>query len=322
MSGPGSALDALAITGLVRRDAPLGPFTTYKFGGPARWLAEVGSVSALVAVLEARRADGAVPLLVLGRGSNVVIADAGFDGLVVRLAGEFLGVSLDGPTITAGGAVALPRLARFAVEHERGGLEWCVGIPGSVGGAVVMNAGGHGSDTAGWLVDAAVMDADAAEPAVLTTADLDLGYRHSSLSGRHIVLSARFRTIGQPSSEGERLLRGITRWRREHQPGGTLNAGSVFKNPSGDAAGRIIDALGLKGHAVGGAAVSHRHANFFEAGPGATAQDVFDLVKSVHDIVAQATGVDLVPEIRFAGSFREAPGTPVPAQAPTEGRRR
>ncbi|HEX9645083.1 MAG TPA: UDP-N-acetylmuramate dehydrogenase [Acidimicrobiia bacterium] len=322
MSGPGPALDALATAGRLRRDAPLGPLTTYKFGGPARWLAEVGGVAELVEVLEARRADAAVPLLVLGRGSNVVIADAGFDGLVVRLAGEFLGVSLEGPTITAGGAVALPRLARFAVEHGRGGLEWCVGIPGSVGGAVVMNAGGHGSNTAEWLVDAAVLDADAAESAVLTAAGLDLGYRHSSLEGRHIVLSARFRTIGQPSSVGERLLREITRWRREHQPGGTLNAGSVFKNPSGDAAGRIIDALGLKGHAVGGAAVSHRHANFFEAGPGATAQDVHDLVASVHDIVAKATGIDLVPEIRFAGSFREAPGEPMPAPAPIEGRGR
>ncbi len=298
-------LDRLVAGGLITTQADLAGLTTYKFGGPARWFAEVGSVAELTTVVAAWREDGCPPAFVLGRGSNLVVSDAGFDGLVVRLAGAFAHVDIgSGGMVTAGAAVPLPRLARTTVKAGRGGLEWFVGIPGSVGGAVCMNAGGHGSDTREWILDAEVMSWSTGRVATWTHDDLDLSYRHSAVSSDDVVLSARFRTVARPAAEGERILRDITQWRRIHQPGGTYNAGSVFKNPAGDAAGRIIDSLGLKGLTIGGASVSERHANFFEASETASAQDVYDLVVTIQRRVREETGVELVPEVRFAGPFQ------------------
>jgi UDP-N-acetylmuramate dehydrogenase len=290
--------------GIVQTDVDLGPLTTYRFGGSARFYAEVPDVTLLRRLVEAWHSADDMPLLILGRGSNVVVSDSGFPGLVVRLGGSFLAIDVapDG-TVAAGGAASLPRLARETVKRDRGGLEWCVGIPGSVGGAVRMNAGGHGSDTAAWLLDAEILDSRTLVVERRPTSDLDLSYRHSSLVDSDIVIGARYRTVAQPREQGERVLREITKWRREHQPGGTHNAGSVFKNPPGDSAGRIIDSVGLKGFRVGGAAVSTRHANFFVADETATAQDVFDLVGKVREIVAEATSMTLEAEIRFVGSF-------------------
>lgn len=293
----------------IQRDVDLAPLTTYKLGGPAAWFADVDSESTLLEVLEA--AEGR-KLLVLGRGSNLVISDRGFAGLVVRLVGEFLTVRVvrggmgDETSVHAGGGMPLPRLARFAAGEDRGGLEFFVGIPGSVGGAVRMNAGGHGSDTATWLLEAAVLDGGTGARTLRTAADLDLSYRHSNLGDDDLVLGARFSTVERPRAEGEQILREVTKWRREHQPGGTLNAGSVFKNPPDDSAGRIIDALGLKGYRRGGVAVSDLHANFFVSDRDATSQDVWDLVWSVRRQVGEETGVWLTPELRFVGEFERS----------------
>ncbi len=290
--------------GVLQRDVSIAPLTTYRFGGNAMFYAEVADLTTLHRVLTARRSAGTMPFLALGRGSNLVVSDSGFPGLVVRLGGGFREIELDAAgEVTAGSAASLPRLARETVKADRGGLEWCVGIPGSVGGAVRMNAGGHGGDTDAWLREAEVLNAATLEQRTLSNVALELSYRHSVLTDEDIVLRARYRTIARPREEGGRLLRDITRWRREHQPGGTLNAGSVFKNPPGDAAGRLIDSLGLKGLRVGGAAVSARHANFFEADGNATAQDVYDLVWTVRHWVRDATGIALDPEIRFVGDF-------------------
>lgn len=307
-----TTLNELAGSGVVSQSEPLAPYMTYRFGGSARWFAEVADAATLQTVLAARLASGSPELLILGRGSNLLIADAGVDGLVIRLAGTFAEIEIDDDgVIAAGGAVPLPRLARAAAKAGRGGLEWFVGIPGSVGGAVRMNAGGHGSDTSEWIIDATVVDASTATPRVVPAADLGLSYRHSALGPDDIVVGARFRSVAVDTMVGEQRIREITQWRREHQPGGTLNAGSVFKNPPGDSAGRIIDALGLKGLRIGGAVVSHRHANFFEAREGASAQDVYDLVWTVQRRVMEATGVQLVPEIRFAGTFRRTVDAPL-----------
>lgn len=292
----------LASEGLIEADRPLGALTTYKFGGPAAWYGEPVNEIELAGIVHACR-DAGLPFFVLGRGSNVVVADSGFAGVVVRLAGEFNEMSFLEGHVIAGGAVSLPRLARAGAAAGRGGLEFYVGIPGSVGGAVMMNAGGHGSDTAEWLVEATVLDSVTGAQTREGPISLELGYRHSRLRPTDIVLGARFRTVPRDRSEGERLMREITAWRKEHQPGGTLNAGSVFKNPAGDAAGRLIDACGLKGFTVGGVSVSERHANFFVASEQATAQDVFDLVSAVRRLVAERTGVELQPEIRFLGDF-------------------
>ena len=291
-------LQDLAARGIVSKDHSLAGMTTYKFGGIADWYAEVETFDDLAEVT-----GTGVPFVILGRGSNTVISDRGYRGVVVKLAGEFSEITFDGDAVVAGGAVALPRLARACAGEGRGGLEWYVGIPGSVGGAVVMNAGGHGSDTAEWLIHAKVLDASTGKITDETPADLDLDYRHSRLRANHIVLSARFRTVPRPRDESEALMRQITAWRKEHQPGGTFNAGSVFKNPPGDAAGRVIDASGLKGFRVGGVSVSERHANFFVADTAACAQDVFDLVGAVQRAVSERTGIVLEPEIRFVGDF-------------------
>jgi UDP-N-acetylmuramate dehydrogenase len=299
-----SSLDTLP--DLISVDQPLEALTTYKLGGPARWYAEPGDIDELSAVLTVWRTTE-VPLVVLGRGSNVLVADAGFDGLVIRPIGRFaeIVVATSG-TVTAGCAAPLPRLARAAVKEGRAGLEFFVGIPGSVGGAVRMNAGCHGSETKEWLVAARVIDVGTGELTERDPAGLDLSYRHSNLRDAEIVVAAHFRTVPGSAAAGERLMREIGRWRKEHQPGGTLNAGSVFKNPPGDSAGRIIDEAGLKGFAIGGAVISTRHANFIEAGPGASAGDVYELIRQTRERVAGACGVTLDPEVRFVGDFEES----------------
>ncbi len=290
--------------GWVRRDVALGPLTTYKVGGAARWFATPGSFDDLDLMTRAL-AERPVPVAVLGRGSNVVVSDAGFDGVVVRLGGEFGAVRIDGDQVVAGGAAPLGMVARTAVSGGRLGLEFFIGIPGSVGGAVRQNAGCHGRETVDVLIDATIWDLVSGRRDVRAPAALGLGYRQSNLADTDVVVGARFATVEGSPEQGEQLMREIIRWRKEHQPGGTLNAGSVFKNPPGDSAGRIIDSLGLKGLRRGRVAVSDRHANFFVAEPGATAAEVWGLVVEVAARVREATGVDLEPELRFLGPFPE-----------------
>lgn len=288
----------------VRRDVALAPMTTYKVGGPAAFFLEAESEEQLATAMVAL--PEGLDLFVLGRGSNVVISDRGFSGLVVRLGAPFSSGDLEADgRVVAGGGMALPKLARYAAKHERAGLEFFVGIPGSVGGAVRMNAGGHGSDTSACLASARIVRRGHDEAVELPTELLDLSYRHSNLGDGDIVVAATFVTHHRPAAEIDAELRVITRWRKEHQPGGTLNAGSVFKNPSGDSAGRVIDALGLRGYRLGPVAVSEMHANFFVADSEATAQDIRNLVVAVRSEVATRGGIELVPEIRFVGDFDE-----------------
>jgi UDP-N-acetylmuramate dehydrogenase len=301
---------ALASVGVaIERDVPLAGLTTYHVGGPVAVLARVGSVDALRA-LAGVVAEQRPPVLAVGRGSNLLVADAGFAGLGVVLEGEFEAVDLDAApgVVRAGGAVPLPVLARRSAAAGLTGLEFYVGIPGSVGGAVRMNAGGHGRETADVLVTAEVVDLTAgAAPEVRPLGALGFGYRRSTLSPTEMVTAASFAVAGATVEECEAAVAEIVRWRREHQPGGS-NAGSVFSNPPGDSAGRMIDAAGLKGLRVGGAAVSAKHANFFQAEAGATADDVHRLVLEVQRRVLDATGVLLVPELRMIGFDAAVPG--------------
>ena len=266
----------------LRSDEPLAPLTTYKRGGAARWFLDLDGPNDLRGWL----IPADLPVLVLGRGSNLVVADEGFPGLVLRLGSGSASIEFDGDDVHAGGAVSLPVLARTVAQADRGGLSWFVGVPGSVGGAVRMNAGCHGSDTAECLVSASIHHLRTGERRDATATDLELSYRHSNLTDDELVLSARFRTRPSTRAEEETEMREITRWRKESQPGGTHNAGSVFKNPEGDAAGRIIDSLGLKGLAVGGASVSEKHANFIVAGAEATSGDIHALMLEVRRRVA------------------------------------
>jgi UDP-N-acetylmuramate dehydrogenase len=305
--------DALAgLPARVERSAPLAAHTTYHLGGPVAVLVRVGNPEALTALA------GVVtrfrpPLLFVGRGSNLLVADEGFAGMGVLLDGDFEAVDLsaDPGVVRAGAAVPLPVLARRAAGAGLTGLEFFVGIPGSVGGAVRMNAGGHGRETVDVIVDAAVFEfggaAGVERGAGLRARgrdDLGLGYRRSVLAPTELVVGATFSVADAPVAECEGRIAEIVRWRREHQPGGA-NAGSVFANPPGDSAGRVIDAAGLKGLRIGGAVVSERHANFFQADDGATADDVHRLVLEVQRRVRDATGVELRPELRMVG-FGEA----------------
>jgi UDP-N-acetylmuramate dehydrogenase len=308
---PTGALDDLIaelasrLPGAVTRDVPLAGLTTYKLGGPVAVLVRVrreADLPGLATVLATRHP----PLLFVGRGSNLLVADAGFPGVAIVPEGELEDLVVGDAGIRAGGAVALPVLARRSAAAGHTGLEFYVGIPGSVGGAVRMNAGGHGRETAEVLATARVSDlAGTGEVAERAPGVLGLGYRRSTLSATEMVVGATFRTARDGAAACEARVAEIVRWRREHQPGGA-NAGSVFANPEGDSAGRLIEAVGLKGLRVGGAVVSAKHANFFQAEPGATADDVRGLVFEVQRRVMEATGVELRPELRMVG-FGERP---------------
>lgn len=285
-------------------DEPLGVRTTYRVGGAAALLLAVGSIDDLRAARDAVVSTG-IDVLVVGKGSNLLIADRGFDGLAVVLGDAFAAIDVDGMVVRAGAAAALPVVARRSVAAGLTGYEWAVGVPGSIGGAVRMNAGGHGADTAASLLGVRVVDLAGGEDGAVPAGRLELGYRTSSVRPTTVVVDA---TIGLREGDlaaGEAQLADIVRWRREHQPGGP-NAGSVFTNPPGDSAGRLVDVAGCKGLRIGSAEVSTKHANFIQADAGGRADDVLVLMEEVRRRVATATGVDLHPETVLVGFPHDA----------------
>jgi UDP-N-acetylmuramate dehydrogenase len=293
--------EAAAILGQrARTNVALAGLTTYRVGGPAALLLEARDHTDLSVAQQAVRASG-IDVLVVGRGSNLLVADTGFDGLVVVLGEGFASIGIDGLRVRAGGAVSLPVLARRSAAAALSGLEWAVGVPGSVGGAVRMNAGGHGSDMSATLRRVQLLDLATAAPArEVAVTELGLGYRRSSVTAHQIVTWADFDLRPGDREAAEAQITEIVRWRRANQPGGA-NAGSVFANPPGDSAGRLIEAAGLKGRRVGSATVSPRHANFFQVDDGGSAADVVTLMSTVAEAVLERFGVQLHPEVRLAG---------------------
>jgi len=293
------------------RSHPLAPLTTYRVGGPAALFVRARTLADLASVAAARRASG-LPVLVVGRGSNLLVADRGFGGIAVSIAelgGDIdLGDGAVGPTGTAvvhaGGGVALPVLARRTAAAGLTGFEWAVGVPGSIGGAVRMNAGGHGSDMAACLVEVDIVDLGGEDPAPTTVEvpSLGLRFRGSDLVDEQVVVGARIGLRAGDREQAEATIAEIVRWRREHQPGGQ-NAGSVFVNPvPGEvSAGSLIDGLGLRGMRIGSAWVSEKHANFVQAADGGSADDVRAVIEAVRTAVADATGFRLRSEVRLAG---------------------
>ena len=288
-----------------RRDVPIGPLTTYRVGGSAALLVDVTTEDDLRAVAAAV-AESEVPVLLIGRGSNLLVADAGFPGLAITLGGVFGQLEVAATQVRAGAAVSLPVLARRTAAAGLTGLEWAVGVPGSVGGAVRMNAGGHGSDVSGTLVHCRMVDLTTGADTEVAKDELALGYQSSAVSSHDIVLQATFALAPGDRAASEAQIADIVRWRRENQPGGS-NAGSVFTNPADDSAGRLVDAAGLKGHRVGSAHVSPKHANFFQADEGGSADDVVALIEEVQRLVEERMGVRLEPELRLIGFARGAP---------------
>jgi len=304
-----TALDVAAriLGARARRDEPLGPLTTYRVGGPAALFVPARALDDLLAVAAARRASG-LPVLVVGRGSNLLVADGGFIGIAVTIA-ELTAVAGelevgDDAVVRAGGGVALPVLARRTAALGLRGFEWAVGVPGSLGGAVRMNAGGHGSDMAACLADVEVLDLGALAPVVerRTVESLNLRFRGSDLTDDEVVVAARLRLVPGERAPAEATINEIVRWRREHQPGGQ-NCGSVFVNPvPGEvSAGSLVDGLALRGFRIGSAWVSEKHANFIQASEGGTAADVRAVIEAVRERVATATGFRLRSEVRLVG---------------------
>ncbi len=289
------------MAGFATGDEPLGSFTTYKVGGPALVFATPSNTAELQVVAEVIQ-DTGLPVLVVGRGSNLLVADAGFAGVAVSLAAIAEWIEFEGSTVAAGAAVALPVLARRCVAAGLVGFEWAVGVPGSLGGAIRMNAGGHGSDIAASLVGAHVLDLHNAVQAWMPAGELDLQFRSSNLRDHQVVLDARLQLTLGDAAAAEASLSEIVRWRREHQPGGQ-NAGSVFVNPiPGELpAAVLIDQLGLRGFRIGGAFVSEKHANFIQASDGATAADVRAVLEHVRAAVRESTGFELRSEVRMIG---------------------
>lgn len=280
-------------------DHPIGPMTTYRAGGRAARFVRPVDRSELEAVA-AGVASAGIPVLVVGRGSNLLVADGGFGGLALQLGQAFEKVRAEGTTVVAGAGVSLPVLARRTVAESLTGFEWAVGVPGSLGGAVRMNAGGHGSDMATTLVSADTVDLATGEGRRRTLADLSLDYRSSSIEQSEVVVEATMALAVGDMASGEERLAEIVRWRRENQPGGQ-NAGSVFTNPVGDSAGRLIDEAGLKGWRFGSASVSERHANFIQVDEGGSADDVVALMDMVARRVIEVHGIRLEPETVIVG---------------------
>jgi UDP-N-acetylmuramate dehydrogenase len=286
------------------RDEPLAPYTTMRVGGPADLFAEVQIRFELRGILRyARHPD--IPLFLIGRGSDLVISDAGLGGLVVLV--RAVGHRMEGQRLVAEAGLPMAKAATVTRQAGLAGLEFGLAIPGTVGGAVWANAGAHGSDTRAILAEALVVTADGGEVA-LGPDELGMGYRETRLKhgapGRpEVVVAATFELQpADPETIAARLDE-IRRWRQAHQPIGQKSAGSVFRNPDGHSAGRIIDELGLKGAQVGGAMVSPKHANFIvNVGP-ATAADVRDLAERIRDTVRRERGIDLRYEVEFIGDW-------------------
>ncbi len=294
----------------VRANVPIANLTTYRVGGNAALqfhvesLADLRHVSMVLTQCE-------IPVTVIGRGSNVLVSDEGFAGLVLTLgdfANEVMMPTEKGEPGTAasvrfGGGVALPVASRQSVVHHLSGFEWAVGVPGSIGGAVRMNAGGHGSDMASNLTSVRLFHLRKGIDCQVSALDLGLRFRGSALTDDHIVLSADLHLAWADSTEeGESRIAEIVRWRRENQPGGQ-NAGSVFVNPDPGkvSAGALIDQLGLRGLRIGSASISEKHANFIQADEGGKAIDVVRLMAEVKARVHEAHGYELRSEIRLLG---------------------
>jgi UDP-N-acetylmuramate dehydrogenase len=286
---------------LVERDVPLGPLTTYRVGGAAALFARPSSFDELQRIAEVTGRTG-LPVIVIGRGSNMLVADGGLAGVAISLSAMAADIEIDDVVVSAGGAVPLPVLARRTVAASLSGFEWAVGVPGTVGGGVRMNAGGHGSDMAAALVDVEIFDLRRVERATVAADRLGLRFRASNLADHQVVLSARVRLMSGSREAGEAELDEVVRWRREHQPGGQ-NAGSVFVNPvPGEVtAGALIDRLGLRGMRIGTAHVSEKHANFIQADEGGLASDVRSVIEAVRSCVAEQTGYVLRSEVRLVG---------------------
>lgn len=286
-----------------RSQVSLADFTTWRVGGPAEWLAEPATIAETISLLQWARGKG-LPCRVIGAGSNLLISDQGLEGLTICLR-KLQGVQLDQQSgmVEALAGEPIPSLARRVAQSGLQGLTWAVGIPGTVGGAAVMNAGAQGGCTADWIDSVRVISLDGGDPFELGRDELDFDYRHSRLQNEPLlVLSARFQLEpGHNPKELRRITSSNLSKRTNTQPYTLPSCGSVFRNPEPLKAGRLIEALGLKGTRIGGAEISTLHANFIVNAGTATASDIADLISLVQHRVQEQHDLKLHPEVKRLG---------------------
>ena len=305
MSVSSRELNALQSSGVLQEQVPLAGYTTWRVGGPAQWLAEPNDPDQIPALLR-WASDAGLPVRVIGAGSNLLIADAGLPGLTLCLR-RLQGSELNAKTgrVRALSGEAIPTLARHAAKQGLQGLEWAVGIPGTVGGAAVMNAGAQGGCIAEHLLSVDVIDLNAEDMAIrrIERDALDYAYRHSALQQQTTLVVAADLQLepGHDPAELQRRTSGNLSHRTSTQPYKQPSCGSVFRNPEPEKAGRLIEGLGLKGRSIGGAQVSEVHANFIVNTGDARADDIRRLIHLVQQEVAAAHGIDLHPEVKRLG---------------------
>ena len=283
----------------LRFGEPLAKHTHFGIGGEATAYIEISTVSELAALARFHK-QWDIPVAIIGRGSNLLVSDTGFKGISVRLVGELAKLEVDGKVVSVGAGLSLPALSKTMSRSGLSGVEFALGIPGSVGGALIMNAGAWGSSFGDVVTDVTVMT-DSGELVNLTHAEAAFEYRHSGLETYFCVTGATLAL--EPGDVDEITDRMQTFYKQKvaTQPFAEENAGCMFKNPPGDSAGRLIDISGLKGYRIGGAEVSTVHGNFILNLDNATAEDVLKLVAHIQQQVRDKTGISLQPEVKRLG---------------------
>lgn len=285
----------------IEYNAPMSKYTSFKTGGNAEALINVNSVSCLRKIIKACK-EGCVPFFVLGNGSNVLVRDGGIDGIVIRLGSDVSQITLtDENTIFAEAGASLKSICMFALEHSLTGLEFAYGIPGTLGGAVYMNAGAYGGEMKDVLYSVSHIDLNG-EAGELTKENLDLAYRHSAYTDNGFVITGAKIVLKKGNcSDIKAKMNELLSKRKEKQPIEFPSAGSTFKRPDGYFAGALIEDCGLKGKCIGGAQVSEKHAGFIINKDKASACDILNLIKFVQDEVFEKHGVRLEPEVKIIG---------------------
>jgi len=313
MSSSQKAALAGVVRGKIQWDAPLSALTTFRIGGPADALVTLLDAEAVQQLLSFCHREG-VHWKLLGRGSNILAADAGFRGIIIVLGEGFKYIARHGEPdndkqgVAAGAAVGLGRLASWSAENGLSGSEFVSGIPGSVGGAVAMNAGAWGRCMADIVEQVEVVDHERNE--TISKAELGFGYRLCrGVENRErpaVISAVKIKLKPMPAGHIKQTIRTLNQKRTQSQPQGTASGGSVFKNPEGVSAGQLIEAAGLKGRRAGGAEISTVHGNFIVNRGQATARDVQNLINEIKNTVFRTSGIELTPEVEMLGDFRQA----------------
>lgn len=286
----------------VRRDEPMQRHTTFRIGGPAAFYVTPEESQEVAGVIRFCR-DNELPYYILGNGSNLLVSDSGFDGVVIAIDKLWSYTRWEGHRVTAGAGTPLALIARQALEHGQAGMEFAAGIPGTLGGAVVMNAGAYGSEMKDIILSATVLTI-AGEVKELSAGELALGYRTSCIpANQYVVLEAELELRDGDPEQIRSRMDDLSMQRRTKQPLEYPSAGSTFKRPQGYFAGKLIQDAGLKGYQAGGAQVSEKHSGFVINKGNATAGDVIELCDHVKAEVKKQFGVDLELEVKLLGKF-------------------